>query len=79
MDQIAIAATGCIAIWLVNDRRERWRRWACLFGLAGQPFWFWSAWQAEQWGILALTMVYTAAWLRGAWEGWIAQIKGHNS
>lgn len=65
MEQLAIAITGCVAIWLANDQRQPWRKWASVFGLVGQPFWFYSAFIAEQWGILALSFVYTAAWVRG--------------
>ena len=71
MEQLAIAVTGCVAIWLANDQRETWRKWASVFGLAGQPFWFYSAFAAEQWGILALTFVYTASWARGFRNNWM--------
>lgn len=69
--QLMIALTGCIAIWLASDARLARRRWACLFGLAGQPFWFYAALTAEQWGILVLTVFYTAAWARGVYTYWI--------
>lgn len=68
--QLCIALTGAVAIWLTQDQREGRRRYACLFGLAGQPFWFWSAWQAEQWGILALTFAYAWSWARGFKNYW---------
>lgn len=71
MDQLAIALTGSIAIWLVNDQREPWRKWASVFGLAGQPFWVYSAFIAEQWGVLALTAIYTVAWARGFRNAWL--------
>ena len=71
MEQLAIAVTGCVAIWLANDQRDAWRKWASVFGLAGQPFWFYSAFAAEQWGILALTFVYTASWARGFRNNWM--------
>jgi hypothetical protein len=71
VEQLVIAVTGCVAIWLVNDQRETWRKWASVFGLAGQPFWFYSAFAAEQWGILALTFVYTASWVRGFRNNWM--------
>jgi hypothetical protein len=72
MDQLAILCTGCVAIWLANDKRDTWRRFACLFGLAGQPFWIYSAWHTGQWGIGAVALVYTLAWARGIWNHWIA-------
>ena len=71
VEQLAIAVTGCVAIWLANDQREAWRKWASVFGLAGQPFWFYAAFAAEQWGILALTLVYTASWARGFRNNWM--------
>lgn len=71
MEQIAIAFTGVVGIWLVNDHRTAWRRYACLFGLAGQPFWFYSAYTAEQWGILILTLFYTYAWFKGFRFYWL--------
>ncbi len=71
LDQIGIALTGCIAIWLSQDARASHRRWACIFGLIGQPFWFYAAWQAGQWGIFALSFIYTASWLKGLWNNWL--------
>jgi len=72
MEQIAIALTGVVAIWLSQDKRERWRKWACIFGLVGQPFWFYSAYTAEQWGIFILCGFYTSAWLKGFRTNWMS-------
>jgi hypothetical protein len=71
MDQIAIALTGVVAIWLSQDSRDDWRKYACLFGMAGQPFWFYSAYTAEQWGIFVLCFFYTYAWFKGVRLHWI--------
>jgi hypothetical protein len=71
LDQIGIAFSGVIAVWLTQDKRQSWRRWACIFGMLGQPFWFYAAWKAEQWGIFALCMLYTYAWARGVWVHWL--------
>ena len=71
LEQLAIALTGVTAIVLVQSKSERLRRFACLFGLAGQPAWFYSAWQAEQWGIFGLCVLYTAAWGHGFWVHWV--------
>ncbi|WP_423176256.1 MULTISPECIES: hypothetical protein [unclassified Stenotrophomonas maltophilia group] len=72
IEQIAIAATGVTAIWLTQSKSEKARRFACLFGLAGQPFWFASAIAAEQWGIVVLCCFYTVAWARGVWNNWLS-------
>jgi len=70
IDQIGIAFTGVTAIWLSQDHREDWRKWACIFGMTGQPFWFYSAYVAQQWGILILCCFYTYAWFRGIRNHW---------
>jgi hypothetical protein len=71
IDQLGIALTGVIAIFLTQSKREELRRYACIFGLAGQPFWFWAAWQADQWGILTINVLYAAAWSKGVWMHWL--------
>lgn len=71
IDQIGIALTGVTAVFLTQSKHDRLRRYACLFGIAGQPFWVYSAWTAGQWGILALTLLYTFAWAKGVWNHWL--------
>ena len=71
--QAAIALTGITTAWLAQDPRTHVRRWSCLIGLAGQPWWLWSALQAHQWGIAALTLGYTAAYLRGVRVYWVGR------
>jgi len=70
-DQIGIALTGVTAVWLSQDERLSWRRWACIFGMLGQPFWFYATWKAEQWGIFILCALYTYSWGRGLWAHWL--------
>jgi len=71
MEQIAIAVTGGVAIWLTQQSKENWKKYACIFGLIGQPFWFYSAYSAEQWGIFALTVFYTYSWIVGLRNHWL--------
>jgi hypothetical protein len=71
IEQIGIAFCGVTAVFLSQDKREHWRKWACIFGLIGQPFWFMAAWNAEQWGILALCFLYTFSWWRGFRQFWL--------
>jgi len=71
MEQIGIAIFGVIAIWLSQDKRNSYRKWACIFGLIGQPFWFYSSYIAEQWGIFTLCFFYTYAWFKGLHNNWI--------
>jgi hypothetical protein len=71
IDQIGIALTGVTAIFLTQSKHESRRRFACIFGMLGQPFWFWAAYSAEQWGILILNFLYAAAWAKGVHQHWI--------
>jgi nicotinamide riboside transporter PnuC len=69
--QIIIAICGVTAIWLANDTDPRRRRFACLFGLAAQPAWFYVTWTAGQYGIFALSLLYTWSWYRGFRRDWM--------
>lgn len=69
-EQIAIALLCVTAVFLSQDALESRRRWAPIFGLLGQPFWFYATWKAEQWGIFALCFLYTFSWARGLWTYW---------
>ena len=69
--QFAIALFGVTAIFLSQSADAKQRKFACLFGLAGQPFWFWSSISAEQWGIVLLCCFYTVAWARGVKTNWV--------
>ena len=75
IDQIAIAVLGAGAAWLSQARAESFRRWACVFGMLGQPFWFYASWQADQWGIFAVSVLYALAWMKGLWTYWIGPVR----
>lgn len=70
-DQIGIAITGVTAVFLSQTKAEQTRKYACLFGLAGQPFWFYATYTAEQWGIFALSFVYALSWANGFRNHWL--------
>lgn len=73
--QIWIAFTGLVAVWLTQQPyRPEWARYACLFGLVGQPAWWMSTWIAEQWGIFVLTIFYTYAWWLGVKRHWLPKL-----
>ena len=75
IDQIAIPILGAGAAWLSQARTESSRRWACIFGMLGQPFWFYASWQAGQWGIFAVSVLYALAWMKGLWTYWIVPVR----
>jgi hypothetical protein len=77
MEQISIALTGVAAIWLTQQSNENWKRYACILGIIGQPFWFYSAYKAEQWGIFILCFFYTYSWSLGVWNNWIKSKVGN--
>lgn len=68
--QLGLAVLGVTAVYLSQDARASRRRWACIFGLAAQPFWFVETIGAAQWGMVALCVVYTLAWAKGFREHW---------
>ncbi len=69
--QIIIAIFGVTAVWLSQDADIERRKYACIFGLIGQPAWFYAAWTSEQFGIFALCFLYSFSWLRGFRQHWI--------
>lgn len=73
IEQVFIALTELIAIWLIQDKRFEYRKFACVFGLLGQPFWFYASYTASQWGSFVLCFFFTAAWLKALKEYWIDQ------
>lgn len=72
-NQLMLAMTGVVAIWLTQQGNEEWKKYACLFGMAGQPFWFYAAYTAEQWGIFGLCLFYTYSWFLGIRTHWLGK------
>jgi len=69
IDQLIIAITGVVAIWLTQGS-EKQQKWACIIGLLGEPAWFYTSWINEQYGIFILCSFYTFAWMRGIKRYW---------
>lgn len=74
--QLFIAIFGVTAVALSQSAIAARRRWACIFGLLGQPAWFYAAWSTEQWGVLILCFLYTASWAKGLHTHWVAKPGG---
>lgn len=72
IEQTMIAIFGVTAVWLTQQGRQEWKRYACVLGLIGQPFWFYATFKAEQWGIFALSFCYTYSWGLGFWNNWVS-------
>lgn len=71
ISQIGIVIFSLIAAWLTQQGNENRKKYACIFGLISQPFWFYSALQSDQWGIFILSLFYTAIWLIGFRNYWV--------
>jgi hypothetical protein len=71
MEQIGIALLGVTAVWLSQDKNDKARKYAPVFGLLSQPFWFYSSYVAEQWGIFFLSVLYTWSWIKGIKNQWL--------
>ncbi|MEO8752333.1 MAG: hypothetical protein ABI624_06625 [Casimicrobiaceae bacterium] len=76
-EQIIIGICGLASVWLSQSPRVRTQRWACIFGLCAQPAWFYATWQAGQWGIFILSLIYTIGWLRGVHTFWWRSYVAH--
>lgn len=76
MDQVIIVITGMLSIWLTQQHRESWKRYACIIGIIGQPFFLYATYTASQWGMLILTMFYTYSWGLGIYNNWFRSQHG---
>jgi hypothetical protein len=70
IEQVFIAVTELIAIWLLQSKKADLRKWASIFGLLGQPFWFYASYEASQWGAFVLCFFFTTAWLVNLKQYW---------
>jgi hypothetical protein len=70
--QLGIVFFGLAAVTLSQSSYARLNRFACIFGLLGQPFWAWAIVTAEpmQWGMLILSLFYSIAWARALRVHW---------
>lgn len=66
--QTGIALFGITGVLLVNIGKPRW---APIFGLLGQPFWFYETFTAGQVGMFAMCFAYAAMWLLGVRTWWV--------
>lgn len=66
--QLLLAVSSLAAIAMATSERPGLVKWAGVVGLAGQPLWLWSTWQAMQLGMFVVSLAYTAIWARAAWK-----------
>lgn len=70
MIQLALAIFGLTALFMATGHDPRARRWAPIVGLCGQPAWVIFSIDAGAWGLLALSIAYSAVYVRGIWLQW---------
>ena len=71
IEQIFLAVTGIIAIYLTQQQNEKYKKYAPIFGLLGQPVWFYVTYSSEQYGMFILSVFYTLIWVLGFYNYWI--------
>lgn len=59
------------SIYLTQHRSKDKRKQACLYGLISSPFWIYSSWTSQLWGIFALNIYCTYSWLVGFYNNYI--------
>jgi nicotinamide riboside transporter PnuC len=62
--QVGIPIFGFSAMFLV----ARKNKWGFVLGLLAQPFWFFTAYTHDQWGIILNSIVYSAIWVYGIYK-----------
>lgn len=62
--QIAIVIFSGISIWALSGKRYRL---GFALGLCGQPFWIYAVAVEGQWGMLIVSIWFTANHVRGLW------------
>ena len=73
--QMVIVVTGPLAVWITQQKNESLKKYACLFGMAAQPFWLYATFTAGQWGIFIVSFVYTYSWWLGIRQHWLDKWK----
>lgn len=71
MIQVPLFVLTILAVAYSQAPNAKARKWSPIFGIAAQPFWFISTINASQWGIAALTVIYTAIYLYGFKVQWL--------
>lgn len=67
--QLWIVCTGLVAIYLTNTD-GKYRNYACIIGLCGQPAWIYLGVVSEQYIMLVLYLAYTFLWAKGVYTFW---------
>lgn len=71
IEQVVIAFTELTAMWLLQSKSVPKRKYSPIFGLLGQPFWFYSSYISHQWGTFLLCFLFTSIWFKIFYDYWL--------
>jgi len=71
IEQAVIACTELTAMWLLQTKNLSKRKYSSVFGLLGQPFWFYSSYISHQWGTFLLCFLFTSIWFKIFYDYWL--------
>lgn len=71
IEQVVIACTELTAMWLLQSKNISNRKYSPIFGLLGQPFWFYSSYISHQWGTFLLCFLFTSIWFKIFYDYWL--------
>lgn len=72
--QWSIMILSGAAAWFVTQKVQRARLVGCVLGLASQPFWIYTTFEHQQWGMLVLAGWYTWMWGKGIYNNWLRRV-----
>lgn len=72
--QTLLALTGVIAIFITQQSNEKIKKYAPIFGLLGQPLWYYTTIANDQYGIFVLSLGYTYLWGLGLYNSWFKKV-----
>lgn len=71
IEQIIIALSQLIALYFIHLKSENHQKYAGIFGLFGQPFWFYASYTSQQWGTFILCFFFAVMWYKNLDKYWL--------
>lgn len=69
LTQILLLVLSAVALYCTQT--DGLEKWGPVWGMASQPFWIYETASADQYGMLANSLILTAIWGKGLWKYWI--------
>lgn len=71
INQIILAVADILPDILSQSKKYNIRRFDCIVGLLGEPFWFYYGFKTEQWAFCLLGTIFFFICLYGFYHKWI--------